>query len=67
MKPIFAVTYTIKDRGATWPPKTVELSGPGSGSLNKYLRKNSHSMGLSKKFEATIEDAQLVGYGDCDD
>ena len=67
MNEIHKATYTLTDRGISYPNQnkevTVKKGEPIKNALQSLLKKYRRAMNLTPNFEIQITASQLVGYG----
>jgi hypothetical protein len=67
MNEIYNATYTLKDRGVSYPNQnkevTVKKGETVKAALQSQLNKYRRAMNLTPKFEVEVIASQLVGYG----
>ena len=64
MKEIYSCQVQIQDRGVTFPlSNPIQVNEPIELNIKKYLNKWKHSMDLSNKFNFSILNKKIIGYG----
>ena len=63
-KEIFKIKFSITDYGSTYEPKPIEThSKDWMSVVKKHLKKNAHSMDLSKEYTFKIISVHSAGFG----